>query len=152
MAALDQDVFKNLTIHTESHIISISIRDNSITKIRFSLFDLLSIFARMRRASTSLQSRLTDVITRAALRGVAGLRFVARVITCYRQIQNDRNELARLSKGSLRDIGLTENDVAVIIRRPFLVSWHSVRSCQTERCRKSAICIAKCRMTLNIFH
>ena len=79
---------------------------------------------------------------------VAGFRLMARCVSCYLQIQHERNELARRSRESLRDIGMTPQDVDVLIRRPiWRRCWQSVRMCPDSRCRGRIICAAECRLT-----
>jgi len=73
---------------------------------------------------------------------------MARFVSCYVQTVHERNELSRLSYRSLRDIGLTTNDVKGILRRPILLRcWRSVNMCETKRCRNSIACMADCRAT-----
>jgi uncharacterized protein YjiS (DUF1127 family) len=79
---------------------------------------------------------------------VARFRLMARCVSCYLQIQHERNELARLNRETLRDIGMTPQDVDVLNRRPILRQcWQSVRLCPDSRCRSRIICAAECRWT-----
>jgi uncharacterized protein YjiS (DUF1127 family) len=126
-------------------------RDNGIRKFRFSLCNLLTIFAHMLRHTSSPQLK-TGVVAQAAFKFLSGIRSMARFVSCYVQIRQERNELSRLSYRSLRDIGITKHDVEEILRRPIMRrSWRSVNSCKTDRCRNSIICIADCRVTPHLF-
>jgi uncharacterized protein YjiS (DUF1127 family) len=128
-------------------------RDNGITKFRFSLCSLLTIFAHMLRHTSSPQLKMTGVVAQAALKLVSGIRLMARFASCYVQTRRERNELLRLSHRSLRDIGLTTHDVEQILRRPILHRcWRSVNLCEIERCQNSIICMADCRVTPHLFH
>jgi uncharacterized protein YjiS (DUF1127 family) len=127
-------------------------RDNGITKFRFSLCNLLTIFAHMLRHTSSPQLK-TGVVAQAAFKFLSGIRLMARFVSCYAQTVRERNELLRLSHRSLRDIGLTTNDVQQILRRPILHRcWRSVNLCEIERCQNSIICMADCRVTPHLFH
>jgi uncharacterized protein YjiS (DUF1127 family) len=127
-------------------------RDNGITKFRFSLCNLLTIFAHMLRHTSSPQLK-TGVVAQAAFKFLSGIRLMARFVSCYVQTVRERNELLRLSHRSLRDIGLTTNDVQQILRRPILHRcWRSVNLCEIERCQNSIICMADCRVTPHLFH
>ena len=77
-------------------------------------------------------------------------RLLARCISCYVQLRHEHNELARLGDHSLRDIGLSPHDVAVITKRPiWRRCWQSVLSCSRRRCRVNSQCVAECRLTTN---
>ena len=86
-------------------------RDNGIRKFRFSLCNLLTIFAHMLRRTSSPQLKRTGVVAQAAFKFLSGIRLMARFVSCYVQIRQERNELSRLSYRSLRDIGLTKHDL-----------------------------------------
>jgi uncharacterized protein YjiS (DUF1127 family) len=102
----------------------------------------------MLRNTTSPQSNMTSVVAHAAFKLVSALRLMARFVSCYMQTIHERNELSRLSYRSLRDIGLTTDDVESILRRPILHRcWRSVNKCETKRCRNSIVCMAECRVT-----
>jgi uncharacterized protein YjiS (DUF1127 family) len=106
----------------------------------------------MRNATISSGSKLGDGLKQAALSAVASIRFLARCVSCYMQLQHEYNELARLSDRGLRDIGLTPFDAQVILRRPiWRRCWQSVRSCPNKRCRNGSICMADCRLTKRQF-
>lgn len=99
---------------------------------------------------SSLEAKLLRGLKLSTVLAVAAVRFLARYISCYMQTQHEYNELARLNHRSLRDIGLTPTDVAVMTRRPiWRRCWQSVRSCPNRRCRGSSMCIAECRRTLS---
>lgn len=104
----------------------------------------------MRNAKTSLGSKVINGLKLGALWAVAGVRLLARCASCYMQLQQEYNELARMNDNNLRDIGLARHDVEVIVRRPiWRRCWQSVRSCPNKRCRSRTMCIAECRLTLN---
>jgi len=111
-------------------------RDNGITKFRFSLWSLLTILSHMLRHTSSPQLK-TGVVAQAAFKFLSGIRLMARFVSCCVQTHHDRNELARLSHRSLRDIGLKTHDVEQMLRRPVLPRcWRSVNLCEIERCQK----------------
>jgi uncharacterized protein YjiS (DUF1127 family) len=113
---------------------------------------LLPIFMYMLRDSTSPQLK-KGVVAQAAFKFVSGIRLMARFVSCYAQLRQERNELSRLSYRSLRDIGLTKHDVEEMLRRPILRRcWRSVNLCETERCRDSITCIADCHLIPHPFH
>jgi uncharacterized protein YjiS (DUF1127 family) len=102
---------------------------------------------------TSSPQLKTGVVAQAAFKFLSGIRLMARFASCYVQTVRERNELLRLSHRSLRDIGLTTNDVQQILRRPILHRcWRSVNLCEIERCQNSIICMADCRVTPHLFH
>jgi len=102
----------------------------------------------MLRDTTSPQLKMTGVVARAALKLVSEIRLMARFVSCYVQTVRERNELRWLDYSSLRDIGLTTDDVEKILRRPILRRcWRSVNMCETKRCRSSIVCMAEGRMT-----
>jgi uncharacterized protein YjiS (DUF1127 family) len=106
----------------------------------------------MRNATISPESKLGDGVKQAGLSALASIRLLARCISCYTQLRREYDELERLSYRSLRDIGLTPNDVAFMTRRPiWRRCWRSVRSCPNKRCRGSSVCIADCRATRTPF-
>jgi uncharacterized protein YjiS (DUF1127 family) len=128
-------------------------RDSGIIKFRFSVCRASHHILPMLRHTTSQQLKMTGVVAQAAFKLVSGIRLMARFVSCYVQTVHERNELWRLDYRSLRDIGLTTDDVEKILRRPIMRRcWRSVNSCKTDRCRNSIICIADCRVTPHLFH
>jgi uncharacterized protein YjiS (DUF1127 family) len=128
-------------------------RDSGIIKFRFSVCRASHHILPMLRHTTSQQLKMTGVVAQAAFKLVSGIRLMARFVSCYVQTVHERNELWRLDYRSLRDIGLTTDDVEKILRRPIMRRcWRSVNSCKTDRCRNSIICIADCRVTPRLFH
>jgi uncharacterized protein YjiS (DUF1127 family) len=100
----------------------------------------------MRNAKISAGLKLGDGLWQAALSAVASIRFLARCVSCYMQLRREYEELARLSYRSLRDIGLTPDDVAAITARQiWRRCWQSVRACPSKRCSAGSICMAECR-------
>jgi uncharacterized protein YjiS (DUF1127 family) len=104
----------------------------------------------MRNDESSLEAKLFRGLKLAMLLAVTAARFLARYVSCYIQTQHEYNELARLNHQSLRDIGLSPTDVAVMTGRPiWRRCWQSVRSCPNRSCRASSLCVAECRRTLS---
>ena len=64
---------------------------------------------------------MTDNVLRQSVpQAATTLRVIMRCIRCYIQMRNEQRELSGLSDHSLRDIGLTEYDVAMDVQRPVL--------------------------------
>lgn len=102
----------------------------------------------MQDAKIALGSELGGGLKQAALSAVAIVRLLARCASCYMQILREHDELASLSYRSLRDIGLSPQDVQALTQRPiWRRCWQSVRSCQNKRCLGSASCKAECRLS-----
>jgi uncharacterized protein YjiS (DUF1127 family) len=100
----------------------------------------------MSNAKISAGLKFGDGLKQAALSAVASIRFLARCASCYMQLRCEYEELARLSYRSLRDIGLTPEDVAAITARPiWRRCWQSVRACPSKRCGAGSICMTECR-------
>jgi uncharacterized protein YjiS (DUF1127 family) len=129
------------------------LRDNGITKFRFSVRSASPHMHHMLKDTTSSLSNMMGVVAQAALKLVSGLRLMARFVSCYVKAVHERNELSRLDYRLLRDIGLTTHDVEGILRRPILHNcWRSVNTCEIERCRDSIICMTDCRQMPHPFH
>ena len=73
---------------------------------------------------------MTDNVLRQSVpQAATTLRLIMRCIRCYIQTRNEQRELSGLSHRSLRDIGLTEYDIAMDIQRPmWRRCWRRVHS------------------------
>jgi uncharacterized protein YjiS (DUF1127 family) len=70
-----------------------------------------------------------NVLRQSVHQPATTLRLIMRRIRCYIQMRNEQRELSGLSDRSLRDIGLTEYDVAMDVQRPvWRRCWRRVHS------------------------